>query len=319
VINSEDILQAHKRIAGYIRGTPTFHLPHYRPDSEGEIVYKLENLQVTGSFKIRGAANKLLKMVETARGTGVLAVSTGNHGRAVAYMASRLGIRAVICLSRGVAPVKIAAIQQLGAEIRTTGDSYDEATAYAKELCVSEKLTFIEPFDDPDIIAGQATIGLELIDSEPGLDAIFVPMSGGGLISGIGLAYKRVFPGTRVVGITMEGGAVMAESLNRGEIVDLPEEETLADALVGGLGDSNQYTFSLCQQLVDDLILVDEDEIRKAVVHAFEDLRMLVEGGGAVGIAAAQSGKVEGFGERIGVIVSGGNIGLSQVDQLVSN
>lgn len=317
MIPIQEIHKAGERISGYIRKTPVHRLTMKAEGSEQQLVLKLENLQYTGSFKIRGAANKMLNLNESARAAGVIAVSTGNHGRAVAAMASHLGIRAVICLSEGTAPNKVAAIESLGPEVRRVGQTYDEATVIAKQRGKIEGLTFIEPFDDPEIIAGQGTIGLELLDFDPSLDAILVPMSGGGLISGIGIAYKHYDPEVKLVGVSMGAGAVMGASLEKGHPVKLSEEATIADALVGGLGKDNQYTFSHCQELVDTVILLSEEEITGAIVYALQELHLLVEGGGVVGLAAVLFGKARDLGERLGIIISGGNIDLGLVASLI--
>jgi len=314
-----DIYLARQRIAPIARRTPLIYSDWLTErvggcawgGPSGRAVYlKLENVQETGSFKIRGAANKLLSLAPDARQRGVITVSSGNHGRALSYVARRLGIRAVVCLSEAVPEVKRAAIRRLGAEVIVHGLTYDEALEHAFRLQEEQGLVMIHPFDDPLVIAGQGTIGLELLEDLPDIDTVIVPLSGGGLLGGIGLALKAAHPSIRTIGVSMERGPAMVESLRAGQVVDVVEEPTIADALAGGIA-PNVYTFDLIQRYVDDTVLVSEKEIAGAMAFALEKHHLVVEGGGAVTIAALLSGKVERLGQRIAVIVSGGNVELS--------
>jgi threonine dehydratase len=248
-----------------------------------------------------------MSLTEAERALGVVTVSSGNHGRAVSYLAGRLGIRAIVCVSKLVPEHKIERIEELGAQVVIVGKDYDEADAHARRLVSDEGMTWINPFDDPQVIAGQGTIGLEILEDAPEIGTAIVPTSGGGLISGIALALKLSNPDIKVVGVTMERGPAMYLSLKAGELVPVVEEETLADALMGGLGDENRYTFHICQQYVEDIVLVSEDAIASAMAYAFNEHRIVVEGGGAVGIAALQEGKVEVVGDTV-VVLSGGNV-----------
>ena len=312
----QQIHEAHQRIAQHIRNTPLLQFQDLATQPGTNISLKLENLQITGSFKLRGALNKMLSLSDEEQSRGVLTVSSGNHGRAVAYAARKIGLRAVICMSESVPPNKVKGIQDLGAEIVIKGATYDEAEVHAMQLQRRDGLTMIHPFDDPHIIAGQGTIGLELLDESPEIDTVIVPLSGGGLLSGIGLALKQAKPDIYVVGVTMERGPAMVESLKAGKVVEVLEEPTLADALVGGIGSNNQYTFSLVQKLVDTTVLVSEKEIAQAMVYALREMNLIMEGGGAVGLAALLHEKIPGLGKNIVVVISGGNVELSLLDNL---
>lgn len=275
----------------------------------GEAVYlKLESLQVTGSFKVRGAANKLLNLTAEEKARGVVTGSSGNHGQAVAYVARQLGISAVICVSTQVPSNKTDAIKQLGAELVKYGTSYDESVSHALQLAQERGLTMIDSFDDPFVIAGQGTIGLELLDDLPEIDTAIVPLAGGGLLGGIALALKSANSATRVVGVSMERAPVMYHSLIAGAPIEMEEEETIAHALAGGLGRDNQYTFRMIQEFVDEVVLVSEDAIAEAMIFMLEKHHLAVEGAGAVGIAALLHHKVRELGQNVAVVVSGGNV-----------
>jgi threonine dehydratase len=207
----------------------------------------------------------------------------------------------------------------LGAETVVKGQNADEAMAYADQLRHERGLTMVHPFDDPMVIAGQGTIGLELLEGLPQLDTVVVPLSGGGLLAGIALAVKSANPSIRTIGVSMERGAAMVDSLKAGKIVDIVEEPTLADALAGGLNPDNTYTFKMIQQYVDDTVLVSEEEIAAAMAFTFKQHHLVVEGGGAVGIAAILHSKVERLGKQVVVVVSGGNVDTSLLMQITQN
>jgi len=311
-----DIYLARQRIAGLARRTPLVRSAGLSERAGAAVYLKLESLQETGSFKIRGAANKLLSLTAEERARGVVAVSSGNHGRAVAYVAQQIGVRAVICVSERVPAGKVEAIRRLGAEVVVHGASYDEAEAHSLLLQAERGLTRVDPFDDPAVIAGQGTIGLELLEDLPQVDAVVVPLSGGGLIAGIAIALKAAQAAIRVIGASMERAPVMVYSLRAGRPVELPEEDTLADALMGGIGLDNRYTFRLVQQTVDETLLVSEEEIAGAMAFALEQERLVVEGGGAVALAALLYGKVTQPGRTIAVVLSGANVDLSLLRSL---
>lgn len=311
-----DIHVARQRIAAIATRTVLISSP-WLSDLVGASVYlKAESLQQTGSFKIRGAANKILSLTAEEQARGVIAVSSGNHGRAVSYVARQLGIRAVVCMSARVPGNKVEAIRELGAEVIVHGDSYDDAERRALELQKERGLTWVDPFDDPLVIAGQGTIGLEILEDLPSVDAVVVPLSGGGLISGIALAMKSACATVRVTGVSMDRAPVMYHSLKAGAPIDMEEEDTLADALVGNIGLNNRYTFRMVQEYVDDVVLVSEEEIAGAMAFALEKHHLVVEGGGAVGIAALLHRKVSGAGRNVAVVVSGSNVSLPLLLQI---
>ena len=297
---SLDFMRARDRIRSLIWRTPV--LPVGTPS--GEVALKLESLQRTGSFKVRGAANRILKLNEDERHCGIVAASSGNHGRAVAEVARQLGIAATVCVPDWADPSKLEAIRAAGARVILSGTSYDEAEDRAAELAGPGGMTLVHPFDDPDVIEGQGTIALELAEQLPGLDEILVPLSGGGLVAGIGLVARAL--GLRVVAVSARRASVMVRSVRAGRPVRVPDEETVASALSGGIGLDNRFTFNIVRDVVAEHVVVEEPAIRAAVARCFHDYRLVVEGGGAVGIAALWSGyQTRG---HAAVIVSGGNI-----------
>jgi threonine dehydratase len=318
-VTLQDIFVAAKSISPLAHKTPLVLSPGLSERAGAHVYLKLENTQQTGSFKVRGAANRLLNLTDEERRNGVVTVSTGNHGKATAYVARALGIRAVVCVPNLVLPHKVEAMQRLGAEVVVAGASQDEAEAHANDLAAQDGLIPISPFDDPYVIAGQGTIGLELLEQLPQLDAVIIPLSGGGLTSGIALALKQANPSLRTIGVSMERGAVMVESLRAGHPIQLPEERTLADSLMGGIGLDNRYTFRMIRQLLDEALVVSEDEIAAAMVYALRAERYVVEGGGAVAIAAVLSGKAAGPWANVVIVVSGGNADMDVLAHLASN
>ena len=306
-ISVNDIEKAKSRISNQIIRTPLHHSPGLS-SPVGNVYLKLECLQVTGSFKIRGATNAVMALSEAQRRHGVVCVSTGNHGRGLAFAGKQNAIPVIVCMGSLVPKNKIEAIRSLGAEVRIVGDSQDEAQFEADKLA-EQGMTMLPPFDHPDIIAGQGTVGLELLDQMDQIDTVVVPLSGGGLLAGVACAIKSERPDTRLIGVTMEKGAAMHESLAAGKPVMVEELPTLADALGGGIGMDNQYTFHMIQQLVDETLLVGEDEIANAIRYAYFQERLVVEGSGAVGMAAILSGKVSKSGNTV-ILVSGKNIDM---------
>jgi threonine dehydratase len=303
----EDVLAARRRVA--VVGEVTPMLPSERLSSlAGAPVWlKAECLQVTGSFKVRGAANALSLLTGQQRAAGVVAVSSGNHGRAVAHVAASLGIAATVCLSERVPEVKAEAIATLGATVVVAGPDQDAADAEARRLASDDGLVFVHPFDDPAVIAGQGTVGLEILDQVPDVGVAVVPLSGGGLISGVALAARAANDAVSVIGVSQDRGPAMYETLRAGRLVDVVEEDTLADALAGSLGPENRHTVRLCRDLVDDIVLVSEEEIAAAMRFLHVEHGLRVEGGGAVGVAALLAGRIRPVGTTV-VVVSGGNV-----------
>ncbi|MGD9099241.1 MAG: pyridoxal-phosphate dependent enzyme [Anaerolineae bacterium] len=317
-VTMRDIYLAQRKIAPIVQRTPLLHSPWLTERAGGSVYLKLECVQETGSFKIRGAANKLLNLPPDLCQRGAITVSSGNHGRALAYVARRLGLRAVVVLTELVPEVKREAIRKLGAETVVCGTTYDEALAHATRMQEEQGLVMVHPFDDPLVIAGQGTIGLELLQDLPEIDTVVVPLSGGGLLGGIALALKSAHPGLHVVGVSMERGPAMVASLRVGQVVDVVEESTLADALTGGIA-PNVYTFDIVQKYIDETVLVSEEEIAGAMAFALARHHLVVEGGGAVGLAALLYEKVKRLGQHVVVIVSGSNVDLSVLLKIVQD
>jgi threonine dehydratase len=301
------IRSAQSRLQGRVLRTALKRSESLSAIAGAPVFLKLENTQTTGAFKLRGATNAILSLNAQARQKGVVTASTGNHGRAVAHAAKALGVRAVICLSALVPANKVDAIRALGAEVHIVGRSQDEAQEEVERLVRREGLAEVSPFDDSAVIAGQGTIGLEIVEDLPGVDCVLVPLSGGGLAAGIAVAVKAQRPQARVVGITMAHGAAMHESIAAGHPVAVEETESLADSLGGGIGLENRFTFPLCRDLLDDTVLLSEDEIAAGIRHAFLADHEVVEGGAAVGVAALLAHKVKIEGPTV-TVLSGRNI-----------
>jgi threonine dehydratase len=310
-----DILAARTVIRGVADATPFVPSPFMSARAKAEFLMKLEMMQPIGAFKLRGAMNALAALPEGV--AGVTCCSTGNHGRGVAFAAARRSIRAVICMSSLVPKAKVDGIRALGAEVRIVGRSQDEAMAESQRLCEADGLIEISPFDDPRVIAGQGTIGLEMMEARPDLATILVPLSGGGLAAGVAVAAKAINPGVRVIGVTMERGAAMAESLRAGRPVEVTEHASLADSLGGGIGMANRLSFPLCRDLLDDVILVTEEEIRDAMQVLYFEERMVAEGGAVVGLAAVLSGKVRSGGP-MATIITGRNLDMEVFTRIVT-
>lgn len=308
-MNLQSVLQARQALAGLTLRTP---LVRSRNAAFPDLWFKLETLQPIGAFKIRGAANAMSQLGDAARAAGVVCCSTGNHGRAVAYCARHHGIAATVCLSDLVPAEKVAAVAALGAAVVRVGRSQDDAQAEADRLVRSRGLTEIPPFDHPHVIAGQATIALEILEDHPEIETMLVPLSGGGLIGGIALAAKSIRPSIRVVGISMARGAAMHASLAAGKPVEVEEYPSLADSLGGGIGLGNRWTFDLCRRLVDDVVLLTEEEIYRGMRSMLTEERLVAEGAGAVGLAAVLAGKIRLQGPTA-AIVSGQNGSIGQL------
>ncbi|MND57180.1 L-threonine dehydratase catabolic TdcB [compost metagenome] len=311
MISLNEIEQAQDRLDGHVERTPLIHSESLSAQSGVPVFLKLENRQPTGSFKLRGATNAVLSLSGNERERGLVTASTGNHGRALAHAASTQGLTATICLSSLVPRNKVEAIRALGADVRIIGKSQDDAMEEVMRLVRDESMNAIPPFDDPRIIAGQGTVGLEIVEDLPELHTVLVPLSGGGLAAGVAAAVKAKLPQARVIGISMKRGAAMQASLEAGKPVNVEELDTLADSLGGGIGLDNQWTFAMCRSLLDDVILLDEEEIAAGIRHAATQEGEVIEGAAAVGIAALLSGRIKPTGPTA-IIVSGGNIDPEQ-------
>jgi threonine dehydratase len=315
-VTLQDIYRARQAIGAHIRRTPLAMSDALTGAVGAPVHLKLEHLQMTGSFKLRGALNAIARLSAEEQSRGVVGVSTGNHGRGLAFAARQAGARCVICMSRLVPRNKVEGIKALGAEVRIVGASQDEAQVEVDRLVAEEGMTMLPPFDHPDIIAGQGTLGLEILEDLPEVETVIVPLSGGGLIAGVACAIKSANPQIRTIGVTMERGCAMYQSQKAGRPVQVEELPTLADALGGGIGLDNRYTFVMVRDLVDELLLVGEEQIADAIRHAYFEEKQVIEGSGAVGIAALRAGLVEAPGVAA-VVVSGCNIDMALHARLI--
>ena len=312
------IYSARRHLAGKVAMTPLLHSPSLSALAGTPVHLKLESHQPTGSFKLRGATHAVACLGSSELRRGVVTASTGNHGRALAHAAAAAGVRAVVCLSALVPQNKVDAIRALGAELRVVGRSQDEALHEAQRLAADEGLALVPPFDHPDVIAGQGTVGLEILEQLPEVGSVLVPLSGGGLLAGIGLALKSADASIRVIGVSMEAGCAMHASLRAGRPVEVEEVPTLADSLGGGIGPDNRHSFDLVRRHVDDTLLVDEIAIAAGVRHAYLEEREVIEGAAAVGIAALLAGRVGTTHGPIVVVLSGRNIDMGLHARLVA-
>ena len=316
MLNLDDFKKAHKSISPYINYTPLIHSLELSKNLE--VYLKLECLQVTGSFKLRGATNKLLSLTNEQKNKGVIAVSTGNHGKGVAHAAKQIGIKSTIFMSSMVPEHRKKAIESLGAKVEIIGNNSDEADLYAREFAKKNNITLVHPFDDLDVIAGQGTVGLEMLEAMPDIDSVIIPTSGGGLIGGIALAIKLQKPNVKIIATSMKRGPSMYESLKAGKPVDVKEEETLADCLGGSIGLENQYTFGICRDVIDDFILIDEPKIAEGIKFNFEKHKLVTEGAAATSIMAVKDQLSSHFGKNTICLLCGGNIDSELFGKIIS-
>ena len=317
MIRLNDIRKAHENILPYITETPQISsIPLSTNDKN--IYLKLESMQITGSFKLRGATNKLLNLSDQEKQKGVVAVSTGNHGKGVAYAAKKIGIKSKIFMSNLVPLHRKKSIESLGAEIIITGRNSDEADYEAREYAKKNNVCLIHPFDDEQIIAGQGTIGLEMIKNLPSIDTVIVPTSGGGLIGGIAIALKEQKPSIKVIAVSMKKGPSMYESLKAGKPVDVIEEETLADCLGGSIGLKNKYTFNIAKETIDDFVLIDEDKIAEGIKFNFENHKIITEGAAATSVMVVKDHLSKHIGKNVICLICGGNIDSELFTKIIS-
>ena len=311
-----EVEAARRTIEGTAIATPLVPSPYLTDLVGHDVLLKLEITQPIGAFKLRGATNAVFNLAPEVK--GVTCCSTGNHGRGVAFAARARGLRAVICMSTLVPPAKLDGIKALGAEVRIVGASQDEASAESRRLVGEEGLVEISPFDDARVIAGQATIGLELMAHRPDLATVLVPLSGGGLAGGIALAVKHANPKIRVIGVSMDRGAAMYESLKAGRPVEVEEVPSLADSLGGGIGLDNKLSFQLCRDHLDDVVLVSEAEIYRALQVLYYEDRLVAEGAAAVGPAALIAGKLPDLHGPAAAVITGRNVDMTVFTAIVN-
>jgi threonine dehydratase len=302
-----EVRRAAARIAPFIRRTPFDHSPRFSHATGANVYLKLENLQLTGSFKIRGAYNKMLSLTDEQRSTGCVVASSGNHGAATAHAMAKLGVRGIVFVPEQTSSTKVSAIRESEAEVRFFGTDGLDTEMHARDYAAQNRMQYLSPYNDADVIAGQGTCGVEMAADLSSLDAVFVAVGGGGLISGVGAFLKSVNPGISIVACQPQASAVMTHSVKAGRIVELPNQPTLSDGTAGGI-EAGALTFDLCRTLVDDYVLVSELQIAGAMREFMDAHHMLIEG--AAGVALA--GLIEKAGDwrdaNVAVIVCGGNI-----------
>ena len=296
-----------------LRPTQVINAPQINP--KANVYLKTENLQITGSFKVRGAYYKISQLNDEEKSHGVIACSAGNHAQGVALAAQKSGIKAVICLPDGAPISKVEATRSYGAEICLVEGVYDDAYNEAIRLRDEKNYTFIHPFDDENVIAGQGTIGLELLDQLPEIDAVVVPVGGGGLISGVAFALKSLKPEIKVYGVQASGAPSMVESLAEDKIKCLDNVATIADGIK--VKEPGEHTFEYCKKYVDDIVTVTDDEVSSAILALIEQHKLIAEGAGAVSVAAVMFDKVPVEGENVVCLVSGGNIDVTILSRVI--
>ncbi len=313
-LSMDSIRHAAEVLKEVARRTDLIYAP--KLSTNAEVWLKTENLQVTGSFKVRGAYYKISRLTPEELSRGVIACSAGNHAQGVALGAQRRGARAVICMP-DIAPIaKIEATKSYGAEVHLVPGTYDDASAYAQELCKKEGMTFVHPFDDPDVIAGQGTVGVEIVGQMPEVDAVLVPIGGGGLISGVAYAIKHLRPGCKVYGVQAAEAASMKRSVEAGDKLTLSTANTFADGIA--VKHPGDLTFELVRQYVDGIVTVTEDEIAAAVLFLIEQRKLVCEGAGAVSVAAMIYDKIpELHGKKVCCLLSGGNIDVNILSRVI--
>ncbi len=310
------ITQASARIQPFIRQTPLEHSPFYSQLGASEVYFKCENLQHTGSFKARGALSKVLALDDAERNRGIVTASTGNHGAAFAYALSQLGERGLVFVPETAVETKVQSIKRLGADVRAFGVDPLDTEVHAREYAVRHDMTYVPPYNDPYVIAGQGTIGVELEQQLGDIDAVFVSVGGGGLIGGIAAYLKSINPDTNIIGCSPENSKVMAESVRAGELLDLPSLPTLSDGTAGGV-EPGSITFPLCRDLVDDYVEVSERAIADKLKQFMQVHHMMIEGSAAVSIAGYLRLKERFAGKRLVILLCGANIDLNTLKELL--
>lgn len=313
MLTLDNVYRASYALKGVIRKTDVIRAPKLNKDAD--IYLKTENLQITGSFKIRGSYYKMTTLSEAEKAKGVIACSAGNHAQGVALAAQKNGIKAVICLPDGAPISKIEATKSYGAEVCLVEGVYDDAYKKALELRDECGYSFIHPFNDPDVIAGQGTIALELMEQISDMEAVIVPIGGGGLIAGVAYTIKMLNPNIKVYGVQASGAPSMAKSVENGEIVELSSVATIADGIA--VKKPGDLTYELCQKYVDKIVTVTDDEISAAILALMEQQKLVTEGAGATAVAAAMFNKVDIKGKKVVCLCSGGNIDVTILSRVI--
>lgn len=313
---ADEVRKAEGRIRPIVRHTPLEHSPFYSELTGANVYFKCENLQHTGSFKARGAANKLTSLDEAALVRGVVTASSGNHGAATAFNLKRTGANGIVFVPTVAAQSKVEAIKRLGAEVRVHGDDGSVTEVFARDFAAENGMTWVSPYNDLQVLAGQGTIGVELERDLDKIDAVFVAVGGGGLISGIAGYLKDVMPSVKIVGCQPDNSKVMLQSVQAGEIVDEPSLPTLSDGTAGGL-EPGSITFDICRQLVDVFVTVTEEEIAASLRQFMSIHHMLIEGAAAVAIASLLKEKSLFAGQNVVIVLCGANIGMETLKSIL--
>ena len=308
-----DVYRADKQLAGVVSKTKLIHSDYFSEISGNEVYLKPENLQHTGAFKLRGAYNKLSQLTAEERAKGVITASAGNHAQGVAYAAQKLGIKATICMPATTPILKVEATRAFGVEVVLHGDSFDDAAAHSLELQKEHGYVYVHPFNDREVLLGQGTTALEIINEFKDVDAILVPIGGGGFASGVALATKMVSPNVQVIGVEPENAACMKAALESGRIVTLDSADTVADGCA--VKTAGELTFAFCKKYLDSIITVNEMEIMSALLSLIEKHKLIAEGAGVLSLAALQ--KLPFRDKKVAAIVSGGNIDISTISTLI--
>lgn len=316
MIELSKIQEARIRITPVIEKISLSFAPRLSQECGAQIYLKKENLQRTGAFKIRGAFNKIAGMSEKDRKNGVIAASAGNHAQGVAYSASYFGIRSVIVMPEATPLLKVSATKSLGAEVVLSGDNYDEAYVSALKIALDQKLHFIHPFADDEVMAGQGTIALEMFDEMPDINIVLVPIGGGGIISGIASAYKALAPSVKVIGITAKGAPAMKESFKNGFVQKVDFVRTIADGIA--VRDVNEKNFDYIRESVYDIVEVDDEEVASGILYLLENQKLVVEGAGATPVAALLHKKIDlAPTDKVAAVISGGNIDVTMLNLII--
>ncbi len=315
LLPAQTVLAAN-RIASYIRETPLDYSPYFSELTGANVYLKLENLQHTGSFKLRGAFNKLLSLSEEDRAAGGVAASSGNHGAAIAYAMNALGISGTIFVPEQTSPTKVDAIKRAGGDVRFFGTDGLDTETHAREYAGQHGMVYLSPYNDLDVIAGQGTCGVEIVKQLSNVDAIFIAVGGGGLISGVGSFLKSVNPSLTVVACQPAASAVMTESVRAGKILDLPSDPTLSDGTAGGI-EADAITFDICREITDEFVVVSEEQIAEAMRGFIDSHHMLIEGAAGVAIAGLLASGHKYKGKNVVVIICGGNISRETLKKVI--
>ena len=315
IMDFQKIIEAKERLASVVQKTPLDYSTTFSAITGGDVYLKCENMQKTGSFKVRGAYNKIAKLHESGNLKAIVASSAGNHAQGCAYAATAMGVKATIVMPKTTPIAKIVATEGYGAKVELYGDYYDDSYRRAREIEKEEGAVFIHPFDDEDVIAGQGTIGIEMLEDVPDLDMVIVPAGGGGLVAGVACAVKSINPNCRVIGVQSEGAPAIALSFKEKKHISLDYIYTIADGIA--VKNPGSVTLDVINEYVDDVMTVSDGDIASAIIHLIERTKMIVEPAGATTLALILSGKLNIKGKKVACLLSGGNIDVSTIGKII--